>query len=292
MKKTFRLALLLSSAFYFFIPFYSFSGDQDVLIYTITINELNVNARTTYDLQSLGSSHMIEMNPNNVQEMHACFMVSTDSAPTYTNRNIRYFYTSNGGTTWDYIGVVAQTRAGYPSLGMTNDSRAVIMANSTENGGSPRTYAFIDVFAGAGTWTTLDPGNANLVSPSYPVCVLTPSAPAKLFFTASGYYNECINLTAPGTFRGYTSIDSVSQTTMSAIGYSSTGKVGIAYITNLQTNVPLGSVKFIESTDEGVTWSNPVNVWITNFNTDSLGALRGIDCSYIGDTANVVFEIC
>lgn len=283
--KTFLLALL-HFAVILIHPYLSFSTPT----FTVTISEVNPAARTYYDLQSLGSSFMIETNPNNVQEMHACFMVSTDPGPAYTNRNIRYFYTSNGGVTWDYIGEVAQTRAGYPSLGITNDSRAIIMANSSDQGGL-RSYMYVDVFAGAGTWITLDPGNANLFSPVFPVCAVN-SNNNKVFFTSGNYRNACTNLNSPGTFLGYTIVDTASQPLICAVGVAASGKIGISYITTEYTNVPPGSVKFTESTDEGMTWSAPVNIWTANYQTDSLAALRGLDCAYNGDTANVVFEIC
>ncbi len=283
--KTFLLALLINVLF-FIHPYLSFS-DPTI---SVTITEVNPAARTYYDLQSIGSSFMIEANPSNVQEMHACFMVSSDHGPAYTNRNIRYFYTPNGGVTWDYIGEVAQTRAGYPSLGITNDSRAIIMANSSDLGGL-RSYMYVDVFAGAGTWITLDPGNANLFSPVFPVCAVNRNN-NKVFFTSGNYRNACTNLNSPGTFLGYTYVDTASQPLICAVGVSATGKVGISFITTEYTNVPPGSVKFTESTDEGITWSAPVNIWTANYQTDSLAALRGLDCAYNGDTANVVFEVC
>ena len=289
MKKTFRLALLLAAAFYFIIPFYSFSGDQDVLTNTITITEVNPNARTTYDLQSLGSSHMIEMNPNNVQEMHACFMVSTDPGPTYTNRNIRYFYTSNGGTTWDYIGPLTNTRGGFPVIDLTNDGRAVIMGQFTGIGNSG-SYIFIDAGITIGNWAILDPGSIQgnpAVNPKIAVNYLN-----KIFFTASGYKNKCSGITPPGAFLGYSVIDNLTQPVISEISVSPSGKIGIAYITESVTDVPPGSVKFIESTNDGITFSAPLNVWIANYQSDSLAALRGLDCAYIGDSINVVFEVC
>jgi hypothetical protein len=99
-------------------------------------------------------------------------------------------------------------------------------------------------------------------------------------------------LNAPGIIFGYTNIDSNSSPTMSAIGISTINKIGIAYITTMQTNVPTGSVKFIESSNGGQSWSEPVTVWAANYNTDSLAALRGIDCAYNSETPNVVFEVC
>ncbi|MBN8586418.1 MAG: T9SS type A sorting domain-containing protein [Ignavibacteria bacterium] len=254
-----------------------------------TITEVNVNGRTVYDMQSLGSTHMLEVNPSNPLEMHACFLVSTDPPPAYTNRNVRYFYTSNGGTSWDYIGEVAQTRAGFPSLTFTNDSRAVILTSSSDNG-SLRTLVYVDVFAGAGTWTTLDPGLANSIVPLNPVGIIR-NTNNHLFFTCSPFKNSCTNFNPPGTFSGYTNIDSFSSPIMSAIDVTP-DKIGIAFITSMQTNVAPGSVKFIESSNSGLSWSEPVTIWAANYNTDSLAALRGIDCSYYGETPSVVFEVC
>ena len=258
--------------------------------YSTTVSELNVNGRTKYDMQSLGSAHMLEVNPSNPQEMHACFLVSTDPPPGYANRNVRYFYTSNAGTSWDYIGEVALTRAGFPSLTTTNDNRAVILTSSSDIG-TLRTLLYVDVFNGAGTWTTLDPGLANSIAPLNPVGVTNRNI-NNVFFTCSPFRNACFNLNSPGTFTGYINIDSNSGPTMSAISVSYNNKVGIAYITGIETNVPPGSVKFVESTNNGLTWAEPVTVWAANYNTDSLAALRGIDCAYKSETPNVVFEVC
>jgi hypothetical protein len=133
MKTTLYLALL---------SFFVFNPDLLQSQYS-TITEINVNGRTVYDMQSLGSAHMLEVNPLNPLEMHACFLVSTDPPPAYANRNVRYFYTTNGGNSWDYIGEVALTRAGFPSLTTTNDNRAIILTSSSDNGAYARKFILI-----------------------------------------------------------------------------------------------------------------------------------------------------
>lgn len=256
---------------------------------TYTITEVNVNARTQYDLQSNSVIQYIWQNPANPQEMHAVFMTSTDPGPSWTNRNARYFYTSDGGTTWDYIGVVATTRAGFPCITATNDSRAVILLHSNENDPTTRTYMFVDVFAGAGTWTTLDPG---LSSPAlgniWPYAACTWQAPSKVLFAASqngvdsSFYNIATNLTAPGTFKGWQVTPNGETAEQYSVAISDDGtRYGVAAIT--LTN---GAV-FLESVDGGATFGAPQT--ILNWNpADSLGAIRSINMTYKGNQPCVI----
>ena len=244
------------------------------------LSEVSVNARTMYDLQSNGSSFMIEQNRTNPNIMHAVFTVSTDP-PGWDNRNGRYFYSTNGGVTWDYIGTVSVGRAGSPVIGLLNDNRAVVGLNSPDGGGNG-IKLFVDLAPGVGSWTALDPPGTYLAGN-----IAANLSNNHVFFTSSGYVNVCTNLTSPGTFSGYTQIPG-NENSSSAIGVG-TGKTGVAFI----TSSPQGGVKLIETTNGGVTWGTPVNIWVPNYITgDSMGALKGIDITYSGSTPCVVFEIC
>ncbi len=258
---------------------------------TVTISEVNTNARTQYDLQSNSVIQYIWQNPANALEMHAVFMTSTDPGPSWTNRNARYFYTSNGGTSWDYIGVVATTRAGFPCITATNDSRAIIMAHCSENDPTQRGYMFVDVFAGAGTWTTLDPG---LSSPAlgniWCYAYNNPTNNQVLFAASqngvdSSFYNVCTNLNAPGTFKGWQVTPNGETAEQYSVAISNDGtRYGVAAIT--LTN---GAI-LVQSTNGGVTFGAPQT--ILNWNAaDSLGAIRSINMIYRGNEPCVVIGL-
>src|SRR5690349_12795770 len=70
---------------------------------TVSLSEVSTDARTQYDLQANGNIRYIVQNPSNPNFLHAIFMVSTDPAPGWDNRNARYFTSTNGGTSWEYI---------------------------------------------------------------------------------------------------------------------------------------------------------------------------------------------
>ncbi len=240
-------------------------------------NELSVDARTYYDIQSNGSSFMIEQNPANPQLIHAIFLVSTDPGPGYINRKARYFYTTNGGSSWEYIGTVSNTRSGVsPVLQVTNDNRAIVCTNSNDGGGAQRFQLFVDFAPGVGSWSVLDPPG-NYIGGNSAIDLSSN----KLFFNVYGYANVCTSLNSPGTFVGYSPIPDANNSTAVGVG---TGKTGIAYITS-------GSVKLIETTNGGVDWSLPQNIWNWRA-SDSTGALRGIDMVYNGTTPQVIFELC
>jgi hypothetical protein len=247
------------------------------------ITEVNTNARTQYDLQSNSVIQYIWQNPADANEMHAVFMTSTDPGPSWGDRNGRYFYTSNGGTSWDYVGVVATTRGGFPCITATNDSRAVVLLHSSENDPTTRTYLFVDVFAGAGTWTTLDPG---LSSPGlgniWPYAYATRQAPAKVLFASSQngvdscFYDIATNLTAPGTFTGWTPVPNGETAEQYYVAISDDGtRYGVAALTLS------GGAIFMESTNGGTTFGSPQTVWTWN-PADSMGTIRSISLIYKG----------
>jgi len=258
----------------------------------VVLSEIGPNARTYYDLQSNGSTFMLEQDQSNPNNLHACFVVSTDGGPGWVDRKVRYFHSTDRGATWMYLGPVTNTRSGFPSLVYKNDGSAIIMATSSDINDSLRALFYVDVAPGAATWTIFDPGLAgNVQSGNHNIAIDRRNN--NISFTVSSFKNQAIDITAPpGVFIGYTPVDATSQPSVCAVGVSGTGKISIAYITSAQTSVPPGSVRLIESTDDGNTWSSPVNIWVANYQTDSLAALRGLDCSYLNDNPNVVFEVC
>ncbi|HEY3251653.1 MAG TPA: T9SS type A sorting domain-containing protein [Ignavibacteria bacterium] len=248
---------------------------------TWTISEVSVDGRTQYDLQSNGNTNYIVQNPTNPLNMHACFMVATDPNP-WNTRNVRYFYTTDGGTSWSYLGTVTTARSGFPCITMTSDDRAVIMNHSTDGGGILRGQIYVDVAPGAGSWTRLNPGTTGgTITPIWPDATIDRQTPNKLLFCVSQqtpgdslFRNVCTNLNSPGTFLGYQHVPLGETAEQYATAVTLDGsRYGIAYCTST------GGAEYRTSTDDGVTWSAPTVVWTWN-PADSTGTLRTVDLIY------------
>jgi len=247
---------------------------------TWTISEVSVDGRSQYDLQSNGNTNYIVQNPTNPLNMHACFMVATDPNP-WDTRNVRYFYTSNGGTSWEYIGTVTTARSGFPCITMTTNDRAVILNHSTDGGGVLRGQIYVDAAPGAGAWTRLDPGiTGGTITPIWPDAMYDRVSNKLLFGVSqqtpgdSLFRNVCTNLTAPGTFLGYQHVPGAETAEQYAFAVTNDGsRYGLAYCTNT------GGAEYITSTDDGVTWSAPTVLWTWN-PADSMGTLRTVDLVY------------
>jgi hypothetical protein len=253
--------------------------------------ETSVDLRSQYDLQANGNIKYIYQNPTNPSFLHAVFMVSTDPGPGWDNRNMRYATSTNGGTSWEYIGTVSTTRSGFPTLTVTNDNRAIILGHCTDNGGINRSQLFVDLAPGVGSWSVLDPGtNGNgTLAPIWPEVTIDLTNNKVLWAASqngvdSAFANVCTSIAAPpGTFVGYKPLLNGE----TAEGYSpavGTGKYGVAF------NTLQGGASYVESVDGGVTWGAPVPILVWN-PADSMGTIRSIDFRYNGAIPQAVIGL-
>ncbi len=78
-----------------------------------------------------------------------------------------------------------------------------------------------------------------------------------------------------------------------SLNFSAGGKVGLAWIGGLATT-DVGDVSFMESTDNGLTWTTPVKIFEAIPDPavpgDVYGPIRGVNVNYFGEEACVVFE--
>lgn len=253
--------------------------------------ELSTDARTVYDLQSNGCVRYIWQNPTNPTQLHAIFTVSTDPA-AWPDRNVRYFYSTNTGTSWDYLGLVSTSRAGFGSLsaltGTTTNGRAIV-ATHTANApsGDVRTQVFVDLAPGAGTWTARDPGISAGVT-IWPSLVSTTDNRALLTSSLNPgpglFRNRSTALTAATTWDGWTAIPDGQNANQSAVArWGDT--LGIAYLTT-----DLG-ISYMQSNNNGVTWGAPTVVRAYT-PADSNGTLRSVDMVFQNGQPRVIFGIC
>lgn len=277
-----------------------FSFDQVVsgqFIWTVN----NITDRMSgYDLQSNGSTQEIWYDLNNPDPgyVHAVFTYSSVDDNLWADRTCLYFGTIDNGANWFELGGVpvnngTSGRSGYPSIIGTADGRAVISDHNNADQTATQTTIFIDNTPFEYNFTNYAPGaapfgNGDLIWPK-----LAINANDDIVFASSvnGGDSFYVNtLYANGTFAGWQPFDG-DQAETHSLNYSDGGKVGLAYIGGV-TNV--GNVYYTESTDDGVTWSTPLEIWTAipdpALPTDLWGSLRGIDVNFYGEEPCVVFQ--
>jgi hypothetical protein len=262
-----------------------FSGNE----FGISIVEASIDARSYYRLQTNTSCRLIEQDQNNPSYINVCWMVAPSNQPGFPDRRIRYFFSSNGGSSFDYMGLVTTTRSGFAVMDIFSDGRAIIGCHSMDLTNYPNVHFYYNTAPGAGNYTVITPGGTANTYPIWPQLKVTGSN--GFIFAGGGndipgiYRNTCVNLLTPGTFSGYSLESDANNINLSVLA-SNGNKTAIAYISNDES---FRRIFIRESSDGGLTFGNSVTVW--GLNSDSISALRGIDCSYDENTPNVVFEV-
>jgi len=270
------------------------NGNLDFGISTVNVVTLVPTGGTTiYDLQSLGSAEQIVQTPSNI---HGTYMCSPLNDTLFINLRSKYFISTNLGTNWSFISNVPSIRSGTPSITILSDGRELLASHSDPNGtGSASIRIYVDAFEGLGSFTTLDPGDISL---RYPKIMATKSTTLPVKYIVVGTRGDsCFilsgtNLTSPGTFFALQYIHLNSPETYS-IGRGSDGRLGIAFIaSDSLAPTEKGNVYFIESTNNGNTFSYPLKIFAPiHLNGDTLiGSLKGVNIAYQGNSPKVVFE--
>ncbi|MCE1164429.1 MAG: hypothetical protein LWX07_03390, partial [Bacteroidetes bacterium] len=267
----------------------------------ISVTFVNTGCKTIYDLCSNGIPVEIWQDPSTPDNIHAVFMTAPlGDGTSFPNRRSKYYFSDDKGTTWYYLtDVPTGIKSGFPSINGFSDGTALIGNHSTDGGGIQRSQAYKDAFAGVGSFTRLDaPGNTGYEWPK----VLTTNSVSltnKFLIMASSNgqdttkYNICTNVNStPGTWLGWNSFPA-QQSECYCTARGSDGRIGIAFVNDDEIMpASYGDVWFMESTNNGTTFSTPLKIFDANFGAsgDSLGGLRGISMTYAGNIPCVVFE--
>lgn len=248
-----------------------------------------------YDLQSNGSTMQIWQDPSNPDAIHVVMM--TSASTTFTPRITKYFYSSDRGNTFSFIADVPPTQNGFCVISGTSDGNALIMNHAAEGGSVVRAQAYADAAPGLGSFTRLDPGLVQTtLGAIWPRMVPTQTVMLtnKYAFVASingqdfTYRNNGTSLSA-STFTGYIQIPDGDQAETYSLARGADGRIGLAYI---GSTIDQGDVFFMESTDNGSTYSSPIKVFNRNeADTQSAGGLRGICLTYQNNSPKLVFEV-
>ena len=271
-------------------PFHSAS-----LTYVYT----NTGVTSYYDLQSNGVPQEVWQDPLTPGNVHGCFTQSNQEAG-WSDRTVVYILSTDFGSTWNILGnVPPASRSGFGAITGTSEGTALIACHTADGATLVRTQVYSDIGVGFGSFVRLDPGVSGVTGEAiWPRVVATAntSLPVKYVLSASvnntsvdlAYTNTGSDLgPTPGTFSGWLQYPANTAETYS-LARSQDGRIGNAYIVGGEPDY--GDVAYRSSTDNGLSWSSPQLIWDCNFNTDSLGALRGITMTFLNNVPYVTFE--
>jgi len=293
-----------------------FTGDIDaiknmepnVLYYSdsiVQITDVFMGVTSIYDMQSNGNTQYIVQRhsyANSKDTLHALFMWSMTPGWPAGSRRTLYLVSTDAGATWDNLGEVPSgIRSGYSSIALFNDGRAVIGSHGEVNGQSDHSVIFHDLLPLGGTFTLCDPGGGLVGTTTRVWTRVTTTASNKVpfvcAFNPSGgadtmTYRNVLTNAATCTFSGFVGDPKMDNAEQYAIATAANGTIGLVYVTNGFVPDNSSDVHYITSTDEGLTWSAPTVVFdcVPNAN-DYVGALRGIDLVFVGNTPKVTFDL-
>lgn len=249
-----------------------------------------------YDLQSNGSTLQIWQDPATPDNIHAVMMSALTSG--FTDRVSKYYFSGDRGANWSFIGNAGVASNGFCCITGTSEGNALI-ANHGANGGAPtRTQFYYDAAPGLGSFTLLDPPAPGSLGYIWPRVVATNSISNTRKFVAAASPNGqdsawriYSNSLSTNNFGPWEFFNSDQAETYSLARSTSGAKIGLLYKNNdVYDPASYGDVWFVESTNDGLTWSSPLKIYHTNFATDSLGSIRGLSLVYKGEDPKAVFE--
>jgi len=265
----------------------------------IPITFVGTGAFTIYDMISNGTPRNIIQEPNNSDRIHLVYSFAPlgDTYPDFPGRRTQYWISTNKGSNFANIVTVPDERSGFPNITLTSDNKALVSVN-TGSPGNENARFYIDALSGLGSFTELVPNG--LPKYLYPRIITTNSVSNTIKFVSvvssndldSAFLLKGQSFSAPGTFSSPQFINA-KPPEFYCLARGNDGRIGIAYIANnLLQPSEIGDVYFIESTDNGTIFSNPIKIFDANISPsgDSLGAFRGLSMIYSGNFPKVVFE--
>jgi hypothetical protein len=282
-----------TSIILFVILILSCSGNLFPQTWTPTF--VNTGGGTIYDLASNSSPQWIAQDPNTPDNIHMVIMSAPLGDPTtYPNRMTKYFFSSDRGVTWTFLSNVNERKSGFCSVMVASDGTAFICNHgSTNTNTSTRVLFYRDAFPGLGIFTIIDPPSnafffgracltSSITSPTKVILIAQNPLTIDTTFLRTGYpawsawtpFANC----APEGYCGARGQD---------------GRIGITYIQNSSLTTDYKSVYFIETTNNGQSFSTPLKIYQAVFSgsgADSLAAFRGLAIAYKGNAPCVTFE--
>jgi len=272
----------------------------------MSLVDVRTGPETIYDLQSNGVPQQIWQDPATPSNIHAVFTVNLTPGWPAADRRVYYAFSSDYGVTWSDLGANPPTGSngfGFCS-GLSNGS-AIIGGHTDFGSGPVRLQVFADVAPGAGSFAQLDPGENTIgglqtiwgrIQPTSSVTnatkfVVMGSVNSTALDTVTSY-NRGLNVETP-SYSGWVKNMNIGNAEVYSFARGSDGRIGLAYVAN--DNVVLsnsGIAYYTFSTDDGQTWSAPIQIWTPTPYLDGIyGVMRGISLTYLGTTPKVAFEL-
>jgi hypothetical protein len=256
----------------------------------------NTGGTTIYDLGSNSSPQWIAQDPNTPANIHAVIMSAPLGDPnTYPTRRTKYYFSTNGGVTWDFVANLNDRKSGFPSINVASDGCAYICNyGSTTTNTSTHTVVYGDVFPGLGAFTVFEPP-ASSGNYFFAKFCMTSSLVLSTKFIMMGQSftsDSTFRTTGPSPWGSWTPFTRSTPETYTA-ARGTDGRIGIVYMQTGTTTTDYRNIYFIQSTDNGTTFSAPINIYQAKFEgagADSLAAFRGLSLAYKGNVPCATFE--
>jgi len=270
------------------------SGSSSFLVKTNSINfEFHqiTDKKNSYTLQSNASPQQIWYDLEG-HLIHTVFTNSQVQSPFF-ERTCIYFGSTDYGLSWIELGPVPDSsRAGYPAIYGTSNGEAVIVDHSSYFDMTTRTGIFIDNSPFEYNFTSNDPGIQPVTI--WPRCIVTPNNKVLIAAhttTGPAAGNLALNTFDPdsGTFSGWLIVAPTGPETYS-LSISNAGKIGVTF---LGDGIDDGDVLYLESTDNGISWSPRLKIFDCPAEQGiAVGSFRGISLNFYGEEPCIVFEVC
>ena len=227
------------------------------------ISALSGRSGSGYDLQSNGSTQQVWYDLNNPGYVHAVFTYSAVDDNAWADRTCLYFGSITNGEEWFELGGVpvnngSTGRSGFPSIIGTSTGAAVI-ANHNNASTPTRSTIFIDNSPFEYVFTNHDPGTTPFGNGEaiWPKLAINSSDDIVFVSSVNGGDSFYVNSLSNGVFGGWQALNG-DQAETHGLNYSDGGKVGLAFIGGTGND---GNCYYTESTDNGATWSTPLEIF-------------------------------